>query len=79
MSDDADLLQRYAESDDEAAFTELVERHLAFVFNCSLRLAHGNTALAQDASQMVFSDLARRAGKLREAVRIHPAGRATPH
>lgn len=64
MIDDADLLRRYAEHQDESAFTDLVERHLSLVFNCAVRLSGHNTAMAQDATQMAFSDLARQAGKL---------------
>lgn len=69
MRDDTDLLRRYAKFQDQAAFTELVRHRLNFVFNCALRLSGGNTALAQDATQMVFADLARGAKKLQH----HPA------
>jgi RNA polymerase sigma factor (sigma-70 family) len=65
MHTDADheLLRRYAEHGDEQAFTELVQRHLNLVWAAALRVS-GNTDLARDVAQTVFSDLARKAGSL---------------
>jgi RNA polymerase sigma factor (sigma-70 family) len=64
MIDDAELLRRYAEEGSQPAFAELVQRHLDFVYNAAARQTHGNAALAQDVAQIVFVDLARKAGRL---------------
>ena len=69
MSEDVELLNRYATDDSEAAFTELVRRHVDFVYSAALRLLHGDVHRAQDVTQQVFAELARRAGRLRR----HPA------
>lgn len=62
--DDARLLRRYAEEKSEAAFAELVQRHLDLVYSVALRQTHGDAALAQDVAQMVFTSLARKAAEL---------------
>ena len=64
MKADATLLAEYARQRDEAAFAELVRRHLNFVYAAALRQVNGDTHLAQDATQLVFTDLARKAGSL---------------
>ncbi len=64
MQDDAELLRCYAETHSESAFAELVQRHLNFVFAAALRLVAGDTHLAQDVAQTVFTDLARKSGSL---------------
>lgn len=64
MTDDVELLRRYTEEKSEEAFAELVRRHIDFVYAAALRLAQGNAALAQDATQAVFTDLARKASVL---------------
>ena len=64
MIHDAELLRRYATEKDEAAFAELVRRQVDFVYGAALRQARGNEALAQDVAQTVFTDLARKAGRL---------------
>ena len=64
MPDDAELLRRYADSGSEAAFAELVRRHLKLVYSVALRRMGGDTHRAQDVSQKVFIDLARKAGDL---------------
>jgi RNA polymerase sigma factor (sigma-70 family) len=69
MTDDAELLRRYAAEKSDAAFAELVRRRVDFVYNTALRQSAGNRALAEDVTQMVFIDLARKATTL---VR-HPA------
>lgn len=61
MIDDAELLRRFAEARDEAAFAELVERHAGLVYAAALRQLGGAAHRAQDATQSVFIDLARRA------------------
>jgi RNA polymerase sigma factor (sigma-70 family) len=64
MTDDAELLRRYAREGDEGAFTELVRRHIDFVYAAGLRQTRGHRALAQDVTQSVFTDLARKAAAL---------------
>lgn len=62
--DDLELLRRYAANGDEAAFTELVQRHVNFVHSAALRQVNGDAPLAADATQLVFTDLARKAKAL---------------
>ena len=64
MSDDAELLRRYAEQRSEAAFAELVRRHLNLVYSAAMRLTRGDTHRAEDVAQLVFTDLARKAAAL---------------
>lgn len=66
MTDDAQLLQRYARERSEEAFAELVRRHLALVYHAALRQCGGDAHLAEDAAQAVFVDLARKAAALAE-------------
>lgn len=61
MNDDTQLLRRYAEEGVEAAFAEVVGRHVDLVYGAALRQTRGNAALAQDVVQGVFTDLARKA------------------
>lgn len=60
---DRQLLQIYAERRTEEAFALLVGRHSNLVWAAALRVS-GNRELARDVSQMVFADLARKAGSL---------------
>lgn len=62
--DDADLLRAYAESGSQTAFAELVERRIALVFTAALRRLNGDVHLAEDVTQLVFTDLARKANQL---------------
>src|SRR5687768_5545435 len=64
MRDDAELLRRYALAHDNEAFSELVRRTIDFVYAAALRQCRGNAVLAQDVTQLVFTDLARRAGTI---------------
>lgn len=61
--DDRELLGRYAGQGSEQAFTELVQRHLDFVFAVALREVH-EPAAAADVAQAVFILLARKAGSV---------------
>jgi RNA polymerase sigma factor (sigma-70 family) len=67
MADDAELLRRYSEDSDQA-FTEFVGRHLNLVYFTAVRSTGGDTALAQDVAQSVFTLAARRA----RALSAHP-------
>jgi len=61
MNDDAQLLRCYAEEGSESAFSEIVSRHIDLVYSAALRQLGGDTHLAQDVTQSVFADLARKA------------------
>ncbi len=64
MTTDAELLQRYVNERSEAAFAELVQRHVGLVYAAALRQLAGDAHLAQDVAQTVFTALARKAGTL---------------
>ena len=64
MTDDAQLLRRYTEERAEQAFGELVARHIDLVYSAALRVVGGDRHLAQDVTQTVFADLARKARNL---------------
>ena len=64
MSEDAELLGRYASERSESAFTELIRRHVDLVYSAALRLAGGDIHRAQDVTQQVFTELARQAQRL---------------
>ena len=64
MTDDAELLRRYADEKSEEAFAELVRRHLGLVYHAALRQCGGDGHRAQDVAQAVFTDVARKAGSL---------------
>ena len=68
MTDDAKLLRQYAEEDSEAAFGELVERYCNLVYSAALRRVAGDTQLAEDVAQRVFTVLARMARRLPQNV-----------
>ena len=61
MLDDHQLLARYVGDGSEAAFCELVERYVDLVYSAALRRTGGDTHLAHDVAQLVFTDLARKA------------------
>ena len=62
---DIDLVREFARHNSEAAFTELVQRHIALVYSVARRCT-GNDGDAQDVTQAVFIILARKAATLRE-------------
>jgi len=64
MNDDAALLRQYAEDRSEAAFTELVRRHVNLVYGAALRRTGGDAHRAADVAQQVFTTLARKARSL---------------
>jgi RNA polymerase sigma factor (sigma-70 family) len=64
MHDDYSLLRRYADQHESAAFAELVDRYVNFVYNVALRRANGDARVAADATQSTFVALARNAGRL---------------
>jgi RNA polymerase sigma factor (sigma-70 family) len=63
MADDIELLRRYVKDGAQAAFSELVQRNLPFVYSTALRQV-GGTHRAEDVVQTVFTDLARKAGSV---------------
>jgi RNA polymerase sigma factor (sigma-70 family) len=64
MTSDSELLRRFAKTNSEDAFAELVKRHVNLVYSAALRQVGGDTHLAQDVAQTVFADLARKAASL---------------
>lgn len=64
MNHDAELLHRYASMADTQAFSDLVQRHLPMVYRAAWRQLAGDTHAAEDATQVVFTLLARKAGRL---------------
>jgi len=68
MNDDEPLLRQYTGERSEAAFRELVSRHIDLVYSAALRVVGGDRHLAQDVTQIVFSDLARKASSLPRGV-----------
>jgi RNA polymerase sigma factor (sigma-70 family) len=65
MMQDAQLLCRYLEDRSEEAFAELVSRHVNLVYLAALRRVGGDRHLADDVTQRVFADLARKAPLLK--------------
>jgi RNA polymerase sigma factor (sigma-70 family) len=61
---DSELLRRYRENRCERSFTELVERHIDFVYSAARRQVAGNADLARDVAQQVFIELAQKADSL---------------
>jgi len=64
MTDTTRLIQEYVKSGSESAFGELVRRYIDLVFSVALRRVAGDAHLAQDVTQIVFCDLARKASRL---------------
>ena len=70
MNETQQLLADYAENGSEAAFRGLVERYIDFVHSVAARLTGGDSHLAQDVCQTVFTDLARQARSLSRDVAL---------
>lgn len=66
MPSDTELLNSYFEKRDESAFAELVQRHVDHVYSAALRLVNFDSHLAEDVTQAVFTEMARKAGALRK-------------
>jgi RNA polymerase sigma factor (sigma-70 family) len=64
MTPDSELLRRFAQTNSEDAFAELVKRHVNLVYSAALRQMNGDEHLAKDVAQTVFADLARKATSL---------------
>ena len=64
MMDDRNLVRAFNEARSEAAFAELVGRHVDFVYRTALRVLDGDVHAAKDVSQSVFIDLASKASTL---------------
>jgi RNA polymerase sigma factor (sigma-70 family) len=70
MTESQTLLADYTKNGSEAAFRELVARYLDLVYSTAVRLAGGDTFMAEDVAQTVFVDLARLAKGLSSEVRL---------
>src|ERR1017187_8279948 len=63
-SNDIELLRRYVFERSESAFADLVQQHIGLVYSAALRQTNGDAPLAEDITQVVFTDLARKAARL---------------
>jgi|ERR1051326_54168 RNA polymerase sigma factor (sigma-70 family) len=70
MSGTQTLLSEYTQDGSERAFRELVGSYVSFVFSTALRIVGGDRPLAEDVTQTVFTDLARKAVSLPKDVRL---------
>lgn len=69
MEDSATLMREFVRTRSSAAFSALVLRYLPVVYGAALRRG-GSASLAEDVTQLVFADFARRMPKLRADDRI---------
>ena len=61
---DGELLRRYARDGSETCFAELVQRHIPLIYSAALRQVNNDSQQAEEVVQAVFTDLARKAGRL---------------
>jgi RNA polymerase sigma factor (sigma-70 family) len=66
---DMELVREFARDNSQAAFTELVRRHINLVYSVALRCI-GNDGDAQDVTQAVFIIFARKAASLHEKIAL---------
>jgi RNA polymerase sigma factor (sigma-70 family) len=66
MTSDLDLLRQFARQNSQAAFAELVRRHVNLVYSAALRQVR-SPQLAEEVAQSVFIDLARNSARLNNA------------
>lgn len=66
---DSELLRRYAREGKQEAFQEFVRRHVDLVYGAARRRLGGSVHRAQDVTQTVFTDAAKKADRLAS----HPA------
>jgi len=64
MTDDSHLLREYAECGSQAAFRELVQRHLPLVYHSAVRQLGTDAHLAEDVAQSVFVLLSQKSRSL---------------
>jgi hypothetical protein len=74
--DDRELLDAFVNSRSQAAFRELVDRHLPVVYSAARRLVR-DAHLAEEVAQSVFTTLAQKADSIRPP-RCSGAGFTTP-
>src|SRR6185436_15285718 len=68
MTENQQLLAEYAANGSEAAFRELVARYIHFVYSTARRLVGEHAHLAEDVTQVVFINLARKGRALSSGV-----------
>jgi DNA-directed RNA polymerase specialized sigma24 family protein len=74
MTETQSLLAEYAGNGSETAFRELVARYIDFVYSAAARMVASAPHLAEDVTQIVFADLARKAGSLSREVMLGGGG-----
>src|SRR4051812_852503 len=65
MSDEIELVRRFAEEGSQTALAELVQLKVNLVYAAALRQTAGDAHLAEEITQAVFATLARKAGQLK--------------
>ncbi|MBN9691847.1 MAG: sigma-70 family RNA polymerase sigma factor [Verrucomicrobia bacterium] len=61
---DTELLRLFAHAGDQDAFSHLLRRHVDLVFSAALRQTRNDPLVAEDITQVVFADLARKSAEL---------------